>query len=494
VRPGKGVHLSDGAHFENLGLYELVRRHCRYILVCDCGADTESAFDDVGNAIRRVRADFGVEITIDLEQLRPGEGRLARHHVAVGDIVYPEGEQGILVLLKPTLTGDEPNDVLQYRSRNHEFPQETTGDQFYDQAQWESYRRLGVHVAETALTPGLSRSRRTTIETDKRLERGNFLDFARLRSAWYPTPVDFNASYLDLTQRCQDIERAVGEAGISGLVQQVFPEVTTVTGPETPIAPADWPRVVELLTQIGQLMEDVLIGCRLNEIPNHPYNQGWINYFHRWAATPAFRMWWPVLRPTWSHELRAFVEKQFGLSQVADLDLIARLVDVTGLDGDSRLPRSVRARSRPLAPGDRQYEMYIWLEDGATPRYAVVGSASVRVVDERRAVVMDDRDFVIAPGFLGVGVSSWLLRELDRQIAAAPFAAGLGTFEVLITNTRLTDPASRQDTADRVQFFSQGGFRMKPDTQRRAEADHVTMVKPLRREPRPPAPAPRARA
>ena len=82
----RDVHLSDGAHFENLGLYELVRRHCRYVILSDCTADPEVAFDDLGNAFRRIREDFGVEIEIDIDPLRPGpDGFVAaargrRHH------------------------------------------------------------------------------------------------------------------------------------------------------------------------------------------------------------------------------------------------------------------------------------------------------------------------------------------------------------------------------------------------------------------------------
>ena len=60
------VYLSDGGHFENLGLYELVRRHCRYILVSDATADRHANFLDLGNAIRKCRSDFGVDIEIDL--------------------------------------------------------------------------------------------------------------------------------------------------------------------------------------------------------------------------------------------------------------------------------------------------------------------------------------------------------------------------------------------------------------------------------------------
>ena len=78
------IHLSDGAHFENLALYELVRRHCRYIIVSDCGTDPEVTFDDFGNAVRRIREDFGVEIEIDLSPLKPNEARLSKQHVAVG--------------------------------------------------------------------------------------------------------------------------------------------------------------------------------------------------------------------------------------------------------------------------------------------------------------------------------------------------------------------------------------------------------------------------
>lgn len=88
----KYVHLSDGAHFENLALYELVRRHCRYIIVSDCGADAEVAFDDFGNAVRRIREDFGVEIDIDLSPLKPDAARISKQHVAVGTISYdPRG-------------------------------------------------------------------------------------------------------------------------------------------------------------------------------------------------------------------------------------------------------------------------------------------------------------------------------------------------------------------------------------------------------------------
>ena len=107
------LQLSDGAHFDNLGLYELVRRHCRYIIVSDCTADSDVAFDDFGNTARRIREDFGVEIDIDLAPLRPGADGLSRQHASVGKIDYGWFDKGTLIYIKPSLTGNEPVDTRQ---------------------------------------------------------------------------------------------------------------------------------------------------------------------------------------------------------------------------------------------------------------------------------------------------------------------------------------------------------------------------------------------
>lgn len=140
----KDIYLSDGGHFENLGLYEMVRRRCRYIIVCDAGCDSDSMFEDLGNAVRKVRADLGVEIEIDLAAVRE-----KKSHFAVGTVGYAcdggDAENGLLLYLKPVLTGEESVDLLNYAKRHPEFPHEATSDQWFDEAQFESYRKLGVH-------------------------------------------------------------------------------------------------------------------------------------------------------------------------------------------------------------------------------------------------------------------------------------------------------------------------------------------------------------
>jgi hypothetical protein len=54
--------LTDGGHFENLGIYELIRRRLRLILVCDAGQDAGFQFQDLQVALRRIEEDFGARI------------------------------------------------------------------------------------------------------------------------------------------------------------------------------------------------------------------------------------------------------------------------------------------------------------------------------------------------------------------------------------------------------------------------------------------------
>jgi hypothetical protein len=145
------IYLSDGGHFEDLALYELIRRRCKYIVCCDAGADPRFGFDDLGMAIRKIRADFGVDIEINLDLIKPQEGqRYSRRHVAIGTIRYDMMDEnspvGMLVYIKASLLGVEPADVLEYKAHHPDFPQETTFDQFFAESQFEAYRALGEHI------------------------------------------------------------------------------------------------------------------------------------------------------------------------------------------------------------------------------------------------------------------------------------------------------------------------------------------------------------
>lgn len=187
-------YLSDGGHFEVLGGYELIRRRLPLIVLLDAEADPDYHYGGLANLVRKARLDFGAEIDFmspkeidaelppaiachvgSLEQLRRGRwkrtaedkdeaGKRRRPvadfesadrtgrclvHAALARVRYLDGgPQSRLLYVKPSLFGDEPEDVLDYHRQHPDFPQETTADQFFDEAQWESYRRLGQHLAE----------------------------------------------------------------------------------------------------------------------------------------------------------------------------------------------------------------------------------------------------------------------------------------------------------------------------------------------------------
>lgn len=150
------VYLSDGGHFENLGVYELVRRRCMTILAIDAGADAFNNFDDLGNVIRKCYADFGVVIEMHVEDLKHDAQSQVKSYYAMGDIIYPDGQRGTLLYIKPGLKGDETADLLNYARTHAGFPHEPTNDQWYDESQFESYRKLGHWIGRAVLADGLA--------------------------------------------------------------------------------------------------------------------------------------------------------------------------------------------------------------------------------------------------------------------------------------------------------------------------------------------------
>jgi hypothetical protein len=165
---GAYCYLTDGGHFDNTGLYALIERGCRRILVLDDGADPLPCFSDMGEAIRRCRIDFGAEIGLSkaLDQFIPDSHGLGRVHVTRGRIEYSTAHlemlgwsdeniqtkrNGIILWVKPVLTKEDAVDVRQYKLENRAFPHQTTADQWYDESQFESYRALGYQAIARAI-------------------------------------------------------------------------------------------------------------------------------------------------------------------------------------------------------------------------------------------------------------------------------------------------------------------------------------------------------
>jgi hypothetical protein len=143
------VNFSDGGHFDNLGLYEMVLRRCKFIVIVDAGRDPAYVFADLGNAIRKVRVDLGIPIEIRVAPPKKSKGPV--NHCAFGTIRYSAVDgpvnDGALIYIKPVVSGDEPPDVLNYKAAHKEFPHEP--GKSLSEPQLESYRSLGLHSIES---------------------------------------------------------------------------------------------------------------------------------------------------------------------------------------------------------------------------------------------------------------------------------------------------------------------------------------------------------
>ena len=167
------VNLSDGGHFDNLGLYELIRRRCKFIIVLDAECDEKYGFESLEQVIRFARIDFNVHIDLDFQKIAPLSGATyASAHWVLGTIDYSrvtpgaghdrglsphgEGKTGHLLYIKSSLCVPEQSthvsrDVIGYAKRHPQFPHEPTSDQFFSEAQFESYRELGSCIANKLL-------------------------------------------------------------------------------------------------------------------------------------------------------------------------------------------------------------------------------------------------------------------------------------------------------------------------------------------------------
>ncbi|HET6975545.1 MAG TPA: patatin-like phospholipase family protein [Pyrinomonadaceae bacterium] len=150
----KYVYLSDGGHFENLGLYEMVLRRCKVIVVSDATTDSNYNYDSLGMAIRKVRIDLG--IPIEMEDFSIAPDRPDNPYFTIGRIRYScvddDGADGTLIYIKASLSKREPRDIINYWRANRDFPQEPISDQFFIESQFESYRMLGSYIVSCMCT------------------------------------------------------------------------------------------------------------------------------------------------------------------------------------------------------------------------------------------------------------------------------------------------------------------------------------------------------
>ena len=162
------LNLSDGGHIENMAVYELLRRRCKFIISIDGEADPQSTFPGHLTLVRHAQIDLGVRIDSVLEDLRPNPAsKHSKTHFMFCRITYPprpgetENGCGLLLYVKLSATGNEAELIKRYRQNNPDFPHQTTLDQFFDEEQFEAYRQLGAHALDGLFSDALMKDPRT---------------------------------------------------------------------------------------------------------------------------------------------------------------------------------------------------------------------------------------------------------------------------------------------------------------------------------------------
>jgi hypothetical protein len=165
------MYVTDGGHYDNLGLVEALRRGAQHIVVLDASGDKADTWFTLGGSIALARSDARVNITLDPTTMIEGGTKLAPgqvvHPWAFGTFARPASgdglpEQGDIWVCKLGWWTGAPWDVLAYAKDHSTYPCDSTLEQLYDAAEFEAYHQLGEATALAAAkqcTPPLRRGK-----------------------------------------------------------------------------------------------------------------------------------------------------------------------------------------------------------------------------------------------------------------------------------------------------------------------------------------------
>ncbi|MEP6963732.1 MAG: hypothetical protein ABI995_16765, partial [Acidobacteriota bacterium] len=274
--------------------------------------------NSLGGVVRKCRIDFGVEIEIDTSEIRSLAKTFSRTHCAVGKIFYPDkdgkldpSDFGYLVYLKSSVTGDEPSDVLQYKAEHPAFPHESTGDQFFSESQFESYRALGQHVVERAFRPVRKalRTRPTThLPYPQRVDLPTVM--VEMLKAWTATSPFTEGNFAHHAEQLNDIWNTIREdKDLAYLGPQLFPRAGLIAV-DPPATAAGLNRSKYFCQSILQLMENVYLDLRLETELEHPDNHGWMELFSDWARSRILQDTFTASQKIYGVRFQSFWERE----------------------------------------------------------------------------------------------------------------------------------------------------------------------------------------
>ncbi|MFD4637872.1 patatin-like phospholipase family protein [Lentzea sp. NPDC058436] len=147
------IYLTDGGHWENLGVVELLRRRCTHVLCFDASCDQSGEGLDIGRAVALARSELGVDISLDPRPVLPDAEGVSSRMAVQGDVTYPPPnhlKSAQLVYAKAVLTPESTWDLHAFKARDGRFPNHSTSQQMFTDEQFEAYRTLGYEAGKQA--------------------------------------------------------------------------------------------------------------------------------------------------------------------------------------------------------------------------------------------------------------------------------------------------------------------------------------------------------
>ena len=296
--------ISDGGHFENLAAYELIKRRCRVVIISDSECDPKLQFEGLANLIRLSDVDLDATIDIDVRAIQPEEGSSwSRSRCAVGKIIYrdsdrwpkkPNGDGDCwLIYIKASMNGHEDTAVMQYKATHPEFPHESTGNQFYAEDQFESYRSLGKDITEKLFGKVIDKNGQPI--GDIPIDNQYMFNIAtRLNTIFSP----MLPSQAQFTKHADRLMEIWNELSTNTDLKQLDEELRPSSAPDR--------SVFYLCSEMIQLMENVYLDLNLEDTWEHEDNKGWMELFKKWAKSSQVEITWGQTKNTYGERFQYF--------------------------------------------------------------------------------------------------------------------------------------------------------------------------------------------
>ncbi|HND56344.1 MAG TPA: hypothetical protein PLV92_28195, partial [Pirellulaceae bacterium] len=159
---GRKYYITDGGHFDNSGVYGLVRRGCRTIIVSDGSGDSEvanwdqgepdqraRAFGDLHEVERKLFADFGADLEFDWSKFSQDSPVLIGH---IKNLPIDGDPRPVTIIwIKSAARLNEFPRSMQafideFAAADPNFPHDSLIEQFFSERQLLAYRALGRQI------------------------------------------------------------------------------------------------------------------------------------------------------------------------------------------------------------------------------------------------------------------------------------------------------------------------------------------------------------